>query len=88
MGITRELIFKGIAADVRGNRRLAAELFRRATTIDRHDEVAWLWRSSMAATDDERRSHLRRALSVNPRSEPARRGLAVLERTSTSASDR
>jgi hypothetical protein len=88
MGVTRELILKGIAADVRGNRTLAAELFRRATTLDPHDEVAWLWRSSMAATDDERRGYLRRALIANPRSEPARRGLAVLERTIMIASDR
>ena len=78
MGITRELIFHGIAADVRGNRTLAAELFRRATTIDPYDELAWLWRSSMAATDDERRRYLQQALMANPQSERARRGLAVL----------
>ncbi len=78
MGIIRELIFQGIAADVRGERERAAALFRRATTIDPCDEQAWLWRSSMAATDDERRSYLQHALVANPQSERARRGLAVL----------
>jgi hypothetical protein len=78
MGVAAELTRQGIAAHQRGNWILAADLFRRATEVDPYYELAWLWRSSVATTDDERRSYLQQALTANPQSEPAQRGLVLL----------
>jgi hypothetical protein len=78
MGVAAELTRQGIAAHQRSDRTLAADLFRRATEVDPYYELAWLWRSSVATTDDERRGYLRQALLVNPLSAPAQRGLVVL----------
>jgi Tfp pilus assembly protein PilF len=79
MANAADLTRRGIAANQAGDRTLAAELFRQATETDPRDEQAWLWRSSVATTDDERRGYLRQALLANPQSEPALRGLALLE---------
>jgi hypothetical protein len=78
MDIAAELTHQGIIAHLRGNLTLAANLFQRATEVDPHYELAWLWRSSVAATDDERRSYLQQALIANPQSESALRGLVML----------
>lgn len=73
-----DLTKQGIAAYQAGDRAAAADLFQRATEADPAYEMAWLWRSSTAETDGEKRSYLERALQVNPASEPAKRGLAKL----------
>jgi hypothetical protein len=73
-----DLTRAGIAAGQRGDTAHAAELFRQATEADPQYEMAWLWRSSMATSDDEKRSHLQQALLANPNSAPAKKGLALL----------
>jgi len=78
MGLAADLTREGIAAAGRGNRAEAADLLKRATDADPRYEMAWLWRSSLAGTDEEKRGHLQQALKANPRSESAKRGLALL----------
>ncbi len=78
MADAADLTRRGIAANQAGDRTHAADLFRQATETDPRYETAWLWRSSVATTDDERRGYLRQALLVNPLSAPAQRGLVVL----------
>lgn len=73
-----ELTRQGIAAQRAGERDRAADLLRQATEADPSYEMAWLWRSSVAQTDAEKRAHLEAALRANPASEPAKRGMAQL----------
>ncbi len=73
-----ELTRQGVAAVNAGERDKAADLLRRATEADPRYEMAWLWRSSVATTDEEKRGYLEQALKANPYSAPAKRGLAQL----------
>jgi hypothetical protein len=78
MANAADLTRRGIAANQAGDRTLAADLFRQATETDPRHEMAWLWRSSVAITNDERLGYLRQALLANPQSLPALRGLVLL----------
>jgi hypothetical protein len=78
MATAGDLTSEGAAAAQAGEREKAAELFRQATDVDPTYEMAWLWRCTVATTDDERRFFLQQALIANPESEVATRGLAVL----------
>jgi hypothetical protein len=73
-----KLTRQGIAAVNAGERDKAVDLLRRATEADPRYEMAWLWRSSVATTDEEKRGYLEQALKANPYSTPAKRGLDQL----------
>jgi len=78
MASAAELTRQGIAAANAGDQARAADLLRQATEADPRSEMAWLWRSSVATSEDEKRAHLQQALAANPNSQPARKGLALL----------
>lgn len=78
MASAAELTRQGIAAANAGDKTRAADLLRQATEADPQSEMAWLWRSSVATSEDEKRAHLQQALAANPNSQPARKGLALL----------
>lgn len=78
MATAADLTKQGIAAIQAGDRARGAALLLRATEADPRYEMAWLWRSSVAASDDEKRHCLEQALKANPNSAPARKGLALL----------
>jgi hypothetical protein len=78
MATATELTRAGITAARRGDKEQAAELLRQATEADPRYEMAWLWRSSVARSESEKRVYLERALIANPKSELAKLGLAQL----------
>lgn len=78
MANAAELTKAGIAAAQAGDKEKAADLLRQATEADPKSEMAWLWRSSVATSEDEKRGYLQQALLANPQSAPARKGLALL----------
>jgi len=78
MATAGDLTSKGTDAVRAGEREKAAELFRQATEADPTYEMAWLWRCTVATTDDEKRFFLQQALIANPESDVAKRGLAIL----------
>jgi hypothetical protein len=78
MANAAELTEAGIAAAQAGDTARAADLLRQATEADPRIEVAWLWRSSVATSDDEKRAYLQQALAANPNSASAKLGLALL----------
>jgi hypothetical protein len=78
MANAAELTRQGIAAAQAGDNESAADLLRQATEADPKSEMAWLWRSSVARSDDAKRYALQQALAANPQSQPAMKGLALL----------
>ncbi len=56
-------------------RRLLAEIVK----SDPQNENAWLWMSSVADTDEQRRQCLERVLAISPDNEIALRGMAMLQ---------
>lgn len=73
-----ELTKQGITAYNSSDRAQASQLFRQAIQLDPNYEMAWLWLSAVVDSIHERRTCLERALTINPRSESAKRGLAKL----------
>jgi len=70
-----ELLKQGIAACKAGRKVEARELLFQALELDRHNEQAWLWLSSVVDTDAERHTCLEEVLVLNPANVAARRGL-------------
>lgn len=60
------------------NKPKAYELFKRATEIDPHNEMAWYWRGSTAADTDEGLDCFERALKINPHNEQVHAAHALL----------
>ena len=55
-----------------------AGLFMQAIYDDSNLEMDWLWLATKVNSNSQRRYALLRALRINPRSGPAKRGLAQL----------
>src|SRR5688572_11407841 len=67
----------GIAAYRAGQQEQARVLLAEATLADHSYELAWLWRTQVAATPDEQRACLEQILRLNPEHWQAR---TLLER--------
>lgn len=63
------------AGDKEKGRKLLADILQ----ADLENEMAWLWMSSVATSNEERRKYLKRVLEINPDNVAAQRGLAKLE---------
>ena len=83
---TDELIQQGISALKSGDRALACKLLLDSIRVQPNNEMAWLWLSGAVSSDQERRYCLEQVLSINPQSNPAIRGLAILPKDMPSKS--
>src|SRR5688500_15941887 len=72
------LLQQGIAASRAGQADEARRLFAQAIQLNPHNEMAWLWMSSVVQTDDQRIHCLRQVLAINPQNEFAIKGLTAL----------
>jgi tetratricopeptide (TPR) repeat protein len=68
----------GITAARQGQRAQAVELLLKVVEADQHIEAAWLWLSHVVDDPHDRLIALENALTVNPASQAAQRGLAHL----------
>jgi hypothetical protein len=75
---TAALLNQGIAAAKSGRREEARELFLRLIELDDHNEFAWLWMSSVVDDIEDQIICLENALTINPDSQAAKRGLEKL----------
>ncbi|TET54820.1 MAG: hypothetical protein E3J64_01300 [Anaerolineales bacterium] len=75
-----ETLEAGVAAAKAGQAAQARCALLDVLELDRQSEQAWLWLSSVVALPEQRRSCLESALRINPASEHARAGLAILDR--------
>jgi hypothetical protein len=72
------LFHEGVRAVRAGDRAAAREKLMRVVEQDELHEQAWVWLSAVVDTDEERIVCLENALTINPHSEAARRGLKKL----------
>ena len=78
------MLNRAIIAAKAGRKAEARQLLEAVLDADERNERAWLWLSGVVDSDEERVICLENVLSINPDSQAARRGLAVL-RAATSA---
>ena len=57
---------EGIAAAKAGNNVLARDMLRRAAEVHPNSEQTWFWLAYLAEDPDERHSHLRQIIRINP----------------------
>jgi hypothetical protein len=73
-----EKVQAAIARIRAGDRAAGARLLAEALRENPRNEVAWLWLSSVATSDEQRRQCLERVLAISPEHAAARHGLAQL----------
>lgn len=61
-----------------GRKEEARRLLEGLLDVDERNEQAWLWLSSVIDEDEDRIICLENVLTINPRNEAARKGLAAL----------
>jgi hypothetical protein len=83
VGDVKDILDQGIAAAKRGEREQAEELLLLVLAEDEENESAWLWLSSVVESEADSVLCLRHVLQLNPESEPAKRGLERLGKSSS-----
>jgi twitching motility two-component system response regulator PilG len=71
---------RGVKAHAEGATQLALQLFDQALEYDERCELAWFWKSSVTASEEDRIECLRRVLEINPENDDARKTLDSLTR--------
>jgi len=79
---TDDLLKQGIAALKAGRKKEAHRLLTQVVEQDERNEMAWLWLSGAADTDENRRTCLENVLAINPNNGIAQRGMMALRRSS------
>lgn len=69
---------QAIDAAKAGRKEEARRLLESVLDVEERNEQAWLWLSSVIDEDEDRIICLENVLTVNPRNEAARKGLAAL----------
>ncbi len=64
--LAKTFVQRGVDAENEGNREFAKQCFLQAIVHDENSEIAWLWLASISDSDDEKISHLRKVLKINP----------------------
>jgi twitching motility two-component system response regulator PilG len=70
----------GVKAHTDGATQLALQLFDQALEYDERCELAWFWKSSITASEEDRVECLKQVLEINPENDDARRTLDSLTR--------
>jgi hypothetical protein len=73
------LLAEGVAAAQAGQRQRAYNLLLDAIELDRRNELAWLWLSTVTDSPEDQRICLENVLTINPANEQARHWLARLK---------
>ncbi|MBK9170427.1 MAG: hypothetical protein IPM24_23600 [Bryobacterales bacterium] len=71
-----EALERAVEAARSGDKGLARSLFHDITEAEEANEIAWMWRASLAEEPGEAAAHLRRVLALNPENRRARAWLA------------
>jgi hypothetical protein len=78
MSTINELLQEGIRAAKGGQVEKARRILKRVIEQEPHNEMAWLWLSSVVETDEQRMACLENVLAINPHHQAAQRGLQAL----------
>mgnify|MGYP003389995184 CR=1 FL=1 len=71
--LSKTFVQRGIDAAGTGKEDFATECFSRALEFDQNNEMAWLWKASLADTTEGRIGYLETVLKINPQNEAAAR---------------
>ena len=82
MSDTNTLLQQGIALAKAGRHEEAREMLLQVIDLDERNETAWLWISGVVDNDEDRGIALENVLQINPNNEWAKRGLAIMGRSS------
>jgi hypothetical protein len=80
------LLAEGVAAAQAGQRQRAYNLLLDAIELDRRNELAWLWLSTVTDSSKDQRICLENVLTINPANERARHWLARLKKAGIESS--
>ncbi len=69
--LAKTFVKRGIDAEKEGKKEFAKQCFLQAIVHDGTSELAWLWLASVSDSDEEKVSHLRKVLNINPENEKA-----------------
>ena len=72
----KALMEEGITAAKAGQKERARQCLMQVVEADENNEKAWLWLSGVVESLEDRQICLENVLSLNPDSEPAKKGLA------------
>jgi len=78
MSTINELLQEGIRAAKGGQVDKARRILKRVLEQEPHNEMAWLWLSSVVETDEQCMACLENVLAIDPHHQAARRGLQAL----------
>ncbi len=78
--LAKTFVKRGIDSEKEGKKEFAKQCFLQAIVHDGKCELAWMWLASVSDSDEEKVSHLRKVLNINPENEKA---TASLERAKT-----
>lgn len=69
--LSKTFVQRGIEASKNSQTEFAKQCFLQAIVHDNHNEMAWLWLASISDAIEEKRAHLQKVLSLNPKNETA-----------------
>ena len=72
----KTFVQRGIEAEKGQNKEFAKQCFLQAIVHDSASELAWMWLASVSDSDEEKISHLKKVLNINPENEKASKSLA------------
>ncbi|MEZ5344342.1 MAG: response regulator [Pyrinomonadaceae bacterium] len=74
--LAKTFVQRGIDAEKDEKREFARQCFLQAIVHDSKSELAWMWLASVADSDEEKVSHLRKVININPDNEKANASIA------------
>lgn len=83
--LAKTFVQRAIAANEQGADELALQCLEQALMHDEDCELAWFWKASIAAREDEKLECLDRVLVINPDNEDARNAVAAIKRSRSQA---
>ena len=78
--LAKTFVQRGIDAEKDDQKDLAKQCFLQAIVNDNKNEMAWMWLASVSDSDEEKTSHLRKVLKINPSNEKAMESLERVQR--------
>ncbi len=78
--LAKTFVQRGVTAHGLGSASQAAQFFDQALVYDYDCEMAWFWKASLSATDEQKEEFLRRTLSINAGNHAAQAALEALSR--------
>jgi twitching motility two-component system response regulator PilG len=77
--LAKNVVQRGIAASQENQKAIAKQCFMQAIAHDNQNEMAWLWLASIVDSAEEKISHLKKVLNINPENETAISSLKLVK---------